>query len=321
MIHTAKFYILVDDKEIYHLFTKYKSTDVRYIEDRINDKFTYCTTNIRSIWFKRILFLNVDFIKLLNKSDITESDLPKIKVEINKYLNEVFGYDNVDMVLIRIDYRKDIKIQDETHKKLLFYLHKKTLSNYKFKKKYNKYDTTTYFNSRSQQVIVYDKGRERIAKRQPIRNYEKDVVRLEVRLLNRHLNYNKTKKGIAKTLDNYFKEEIYKKYILKEAIPLLYRGDYYKLYYAEKIINNSNITKADKKGIREFLIDISKSSVESVKNKLITNDNGKTVKKYTPYKFRKYIKILEKLNINPILIPKNYKVELENGCLKNFYKF
>ena len=57
----------------------------------------------------------------------------------------------------------------------------------------------------------------------------------------------------------------------------------------------------DKKFIREFLIDVSENGITGAKEISIESDK----QKYTPYKFKKAVSILEELNINPILIPKS----------------
>lgn len=80
-------------------------------------------------------------------------------------------------------------------------------------------------------------------------------------LENKHLNYMKRQYNIEKTLKNYFKDSIYEKYMLDNLGVLLYYGDYYKIYIAEKIIEASDIKKSDKNIIRELLVDISKYGV------------------------------------------------------------
>jgi len=89
--------------------------------------------------------------------------------------------------------------------------------------------------------------------------------------------------------------------MLSNIQKIVYKGDYYNIREANKIINKSSLSDKNKQFVREFLIDVSKNSITGAKK--LTIDNSKI--KYTDYKFKKALSILEELNINPILIPKN----------------
>lgn len=89
--------------------------------------------------------------------------------------------------------------------------------------------------------------------------------------------------------------------MLSNIQKIVYKGDYYNIREVDKILNKSNIKEKDRKFLREFLIDVSENGITGAK-KIIKEDNKL---KYTQYKFKKAISILEELNINPILIPKN----------------
>lgn len=304
MVHTAKLYIKLENSDIYTIERKYKDK-ISLISNKLDKKFKGIKTTITKRYNEWFMFLTLDFIVLLGKSEIKEKDYLIVEEKINLFLFEVFGNLRKEVILIRIDYRLDVYIKNKEERDLILYLYKKTHDKYKFKKKYSEYESTIYFNSKSIQVIVYDKMKERNDKIEFIQNYEKDVLRFEVRLQNRHLNYMKHSNKIDKRLKNYFKSELYKKYIYDNFKTLLYRGDYYKMYRCEKIINNSDLQKKDKNELRKFLIFISKYGIE------------KTKQEYSKYKFNKYKNLLEKLEINPIIIPKNYKIKLTNGYMKN----
>ena len=102
--------------------------------------------------------------------------------------------------------------------------------------------------------------------------------------------------------------------MIKNIQKIVYKGDYYNIYHADKIIENSKLKEIDKKLIRDFLIDVSKSGITGAKFK---KKKDKTLK-YTNYKYNKAIKLLEELNINPILIPKNLKAP--NGKSYSYIK-
>ena len=83
----------------------------------------------------------------------------------------------------------------------------KSISKYRFQKKYNKYKTCKYFNCKSIQFKIYDKEQERICKGKSIEKYEENVLRLEIALRNRHLNYKKyigRKKELKSYLNNSY---------------------------------------------------------------------------------------------------------------------
>ena len=141
--------------------------------------------------------------------------------------------------------------------------------------------------------MIYDKEVERINKNEKIQEYEKDVLRFEVALKNRHLNYKKRKFSMEKELKAYLNEKSFNSYIEEHLGKILYKGDYHTIYHANKIISESLLKEKDKQEILEFIKFISKSGVTKCKEK------------YSKYKFNKYIGLLEMLNINPILIPKN----------------
>lgn len=307
MVHTAKLYIILRHEEKYMIERKYKSS-ITLIGTKLNEIYKGMVITFTKRYNQWFMFLTVDFIKLLEKCDITERDYKEVEYKINTFIYNIFGNLNNELILIRLDYRLDIKVKNEEERKLLMHLYKKTQDKYRFKKKYDKYKSTIYFNSKSVQSTVYDKEEERDAKNQDVENYEEDVLRFEVRLQNRHLNYMKYAHKIQKTLENYFNHKLYSKYMEENLGLLLCKGNYFRMYKCEKIIGNSELSVKNKKELRDFLIIISKKGMEIAKSN------------YSRYKFKKFIKQLEKLNINPIIIPKNYKIKLQEGYMLNpFY--
>lgn len=304
MIHTAKFYLKLSNEDINFLENKYWEF-ISLISCKIDDVYkekgiATTFTKIYSNWY---MYFTIDFIKLIGKSDIKEADYSKVQDKINQYLYDIFQDNKRELILIRLDYRLDVKVEAKADRETIMYLYNKTAEKYKFKRKYNQYDTTIYFNSKSIQSKCYDKEAERIDKLQTIEDYEKSILRFEVVLENKHLNYMKRQHNIEKNLKNYFKDSLYQKYMLENLGVLLYYGNYYKIYSAEKIIEASDIKKSDKNLIRELLVDISKYGVTGAME--VTNKKG--YKRYSKYKFLKYLRLLKELGVNPILIPKNMK--------------
>lgn len=305
MVHTAEFYIKLNIEDIDFLSVKYGQA-ITLVSEEINKKYdiygiTATITKMKfSGWY---MFVIIDFIKLVNSTYISDCDRTLIEEKINSFVSDIFERKSKELILIRIDYRFDAVIESELERGILFHIYRKTLDKYKFKKKYAKYDSSIYFNSKSLQCIIYDKTKQRLDCNEELKSYESNIIRFEVRVKNRHLNYRKAKYDTEKRLLNYLYDDEYKKYMYEQLKVFLYEGDYYKLYRAEKLINSSLLKNIDKCFIREFLTDVSKLGMTGIQN--LSDNKGKF--KYSVYKFRKAIDILEQLKINPILIPKNMK--------------
>ncbi|PMC35735.1 hypothetical protein CJ195_18325 [Bacillus sp. UMB0899] len=292
MIHTAQFYLDLSGEELYflenHLGVSYENVGSK--ADEYADGIT--TWVLRRYGIR--LFFTVDFIKLLGKENITEFDFPEIENRPKGYLYYLFCdqtyYDKV--VMIRMDYRMDVRIP-ESHRKTLLYLYKKTAEKHRHQKKYDRYETSFYFNSKSIQGTCYDKEEEVHAKGRQMEEFEKNILRFEVRLENRHLKYMKYRNGKEKWLEEYFKQELYVKYMKQYLGAIVYSGDYYKISGARKIIKASNLKKQEQEQLLDFLRYVSRYGIERAKDK------------NTRYYFNKFLNQLETLNINPILIPRD----------------
>ena len=132
-----------------------------------------------------IIYLFLDTIKLLGKDNITESDYNLIQQEIDNISKGLcLDKTNEGFVLLRIDYRYDVKVEDSIVREFLFKLYEKSMERYKFLKRCNgkkktayakgeKYKTTCYFNSQSLVVTIYDKETERNEKEKRLRYSKK----------------------------------------------------------------------------------------------------------------------------------------------------
>lgn len=294
MLHTAHFYIDLAHEELC-LLEKHIGSSYEKIGSKIGEYASGFTTWVTKHYGIRLHF-EVDFIKLLGTPNIKEDDCPEVEQRIRGYLFYLFAdhdyYDRV--VLIRIDYRLDVRMP-KSHRKTILFLYKKTSEKYRHQHKYTQYDTTIYYNSKSIQGTCYDKELSVSAENRDIETYEVDVLRFEVRLLNRHLKYMKYRKGKEKWLEEYFQEALYVKYMEQYLGVLLFKGNYYKITKAKKIINDSPLKEKEKDQLLEFLRYISRNGIQIAKNK------------YTSHYFKKHLYQLEILKINPILIPKNRK--------------
>ena len=312
MIHTCEFYAILK-KEV-----------VGFLEERFNTKITLITEKIDTEKFNSVKFhfyktygvwklnLVVDFIKLLNKNEISENDYEEIEKRLEKIIIYLFGDMSkyVDITLKRIDFRKDVVIENKEERELLLKIYKKARKKVNKKEKNTKFDSTIYFGNLSVVVIIYDKTKEREDKNLIVNEYEKNILRLEIRLFPKHLTYKKKSAKIDRNLKSYLKNDIFSEYIDKHVLPILFKGNHYKIKIIEAMLkDNDNIKAKDKKEIIKFLNYISRYGFDSVLNKL--DEKGKH--KYSRYTCNKYIKILAELNINPLIIPSREVIDfIEN---------
>lgn len=314
--------MLIDFEDFQHLFAKYGVglNKYRYIRAAVKElnreiKKVFPAYAIIRTWEQTgtgdwYLQLKVDAVKMLNRGDITEGDYELVESDIRKYLIHHFGHsDYFDAhTLTRIDYKVDFELPDRKDRELLFHLLEKYTAKYAYKEKIKwgkdedsnpvKYDTSQYHKCKSTELIIYSKEDERIAKEEPIKPYDENMVRYELRLKNSHLNSMKRKdkggKARPKQLKVYFSNKLWKAYMEKHVIPIVHTGDYYKITEAEKVISNSSFSYRKKESLRKFLVMISKGNIDTPK---------KHMSKPT---YRQYLRDLAVLEINPILIPKNF---------------
>jgi hypothetical protein len=300
MIHTLHLYTKISIEEKNNIENRYNKSIEEVMKD-INSTTDGISLSGRNRGYEYHIHVFSDVTKILNRGDIYDNDYDEVMSNINDTIENLVGY-TLDMDLLRIDYRFDKYISSDSERKILMHMCKKMTekSGFKVKKNKKEYKSSVRYDSKSMQLIVYDKEKERESTGNKCKDYEKKMLRLEVRLLNKHLNYNKRTYNIAKDLKLYFNATMKDIYMQKNMKNIIYKGDFYNIREADKIIDKSDLKEKDKTLIRDVLIDISTNSVTGAKE--LKDENGKY--KYTPYKFKKAIDILESLNINPILIPK-----------------
>lgn len=254
------------------------------------------------------LYMVVDAIRLLGKPDITEDDYKSLEKEIRYILWRVVGHSSHyrTHTLLRIDFRYDVRIEDEDTRMLLINMYKKLTASYRFQQKYLgklkdgvfvPYKTTVYHSSNSIESMVYLKAEERKAIGERIEDYEKDIIRYEVHVMADHLYYmerKNEKNQRPRKLSSYIKEGVYKEYFQKYMSHIYFLGDFYKIDEARKKLKNSTLSVQNKLKLIEFLKQVSSHSIDT------------PLKKMSKGTFKSRLALLHKTEINPILIPKNY---------------
>lgn len=316
MIHTIQMHCFLNLDTIRQIEDTYTKSIDEVLQEIGNNNNVVINIKRDVIHNMYVLYLFVDAIKALKKADIIEEDVSKMKKLIENIEMQLLLEGESGFVLNRIDYRRDVIIQDEKCRLFMFHLYNKLAKKYAHLKKCNRkkkenedvteevYATTLYFNSKSVQIIVYDKETERNQNGEQVEEYEKNILRFEVRLCNAHLKYNQYKKDMRRCIDTYFKQDVSNQYINIYLRRVFGWGDYYNIREVRKILKKATITIKDKEEIEAFLIEVSKRGMEDVigyrpEKKLSSK------KVYSRYQINKYLKILKELNINHILIPVN----------------
>lgn len=158
--------------------------------------------------------------------------------------------------------------------------------------------------------MIKKKNGKSIVKRSGIENdnrYE-GVMRVEVRLRNRKLNYEKYSNGVAKELQNYYNEETQQEFFRKHIEPIFGTSRFYRIDVAKRIVCESNLTDKWKSKLCNLLEDINK------------NGYSKGTETYNNTTLRNYKKKLDELGINCLTFDEHFKQEsmdnftlIENG--------
>ena len=293
-VHTADFYVKASRLVIEDII-KNNSSIIKQINKH---KYLITKNHFRIILDPRTIYIQiyVDLIKLLNKATITSDDSETIENMLNNTINSFYP-DSPNAVLKRIDIRFDV-ILPKKERVLYFDLLKKTSVS---KGKLTKYNpeffsaNSLYYkaptDTESVRINIYDKPAERRNKGKEILESEKDVVRFEIQLLNRHLNYMKSRKHRAKKLSSYMSTKCRDEYINRYLIPILFKGKYRSLENAYKKIDDSSLSEHFKDALVDLITQVSFEDIDSVKNT------------YSYNTWKKYITLLDEMDINPITLP------------------
>jgi len=318
MVHTVEFMIVLTKDDLANIIEglevqkdtalrdEKKSMTLTIKKGVMKQNISEGSTSYVDVWRA---FIIVDLIKLLGTADIYESDLKLIIRKIEDFLFKYVKSDSV-IELIRIEYRYDAYIDNQSERALLFKLYRKCQAKKSYmKQKPEKYKTTLTYCSKSRSNIFYDKEVQLRNTGREVQEYEKGVLRYEAKILPRHTYYQLKSNNLERSLASYFTEEMYKKYMNKMIINVVYRGNYYNVYQAKKLLMKSkNLKNLEKHEALAFMLLISKS-------RSVT----KAIEVIGSYKAKKYIEKLQAEDINPILIPKCEKVSKMSNPLKNLY--
>lgn len=307
MVHTSEFVYMIRKKEFY-IMKEYFSLNPKDIFYK-SEIFNGISIKLKETHFNKYIYIRINFIKLLDKFEIVESDLEEILNKLSYFSNNEFSLDFNKFSMLRIDYRYDYEMPCYKNREVYIKtLQKHSFQKYRYKIKENLGASSISFTNNSSKLLIYDKEREKYAKNLTLNDKEKNIVRFEYVLFNNHLRYKKSR-GEEKSLRVYFREDKFHYYFDREVLGILRKGDYMKIYIARNKIIKSELKEKDKKNLIKFLIDISRSTIGNIKNS----------SKYSNYYYYKYLNLLDDLKINPLLIPKNSEADsLIQNPLNNY---
>ena len=171
------------------------------------------------------------------------------------------------------------------------------------------------------ELISYDKEKELrdkmkkkplneiFAENESIDNYL-GIIRTEVKVKNRKLNYNKKSLGMAKELGNYLDINMADDYFKNYAEKVWYAEPFYRIDIAiDKIRNSKELKENMKEKLCALILKIHKNGLTQAQN-FYKN-------KYSDSTFTSHIKKIRSLGINPLTFSKTYEIEkMENFAIR-----
>ena len=226
----------------------------------------------------------------------------------------------------RIDYTFDFHFDDQRDVDTFCNLTKKTSKFIRTTLRrcntLRKMDQSTAEANKSVKVMFYDK-RKQIAQTNryysrhvdDLLNQANGILRMEVQCHKSKIESLRKNYGFSsKCIMNYLSENIAADVLLKYYDNSVGCGDFYSLYHAKRIIQQSDLTNLMKDKLGRFLQLIAQARHVS--------DGKEQFKRGTPIKgnnentvlgsintFRSRLKLLQQLNINPVSIPKDWRIQ------------
>ena len=236
--------------------------------------------------------------KILGKNDIKESDVDEFVEKLKSIILEIVDIDikKIKLNVCRFDYKVDVPMEDKERHEMFNLLNKHKMR-YRYIRMRKIYQTSIHLanHSSSRNINIYDKGVE-----SGIPEFE-NVVRLELQIKHTGIIRLLNKEEKPRDIYYYWGKEAMEELFFKYFEGFLYTGTYYKLGQAIKIIEKSSYTRTLKKGLISFVS--------------IVNKNGMLgAERFFSYNtIRKYEKLLDNINVNPITIEDDAEInEMEN---------
>ena len=255
----------------------------------------------------------VSTIPLL-RHEATSNDISTIEESVISFFEGFFHtpIQYVDgITLNRIDYKVDYRVKSSIETKIFYDLLSIAPEKFDGVVKTQRKTAVKYCPKNGYiELISYDKEKElcsKLCKKSPEEVFASNesledyigVIRTEVRVKNRKLNYNKKKFGLSKDLANYLDEYSANYYFEKYAQKIWFSEPFYRIDVAlSKIRNCSNLKDNMKSKLCNLLSSINILGITGAM-KLYKNKST----------FNSHIKKIRALNINPLTFSSSYNVE------------
>ena len=161
MIHTVQLYANISFEEKNIIEKRFKKS-IEEVMKEINSDREVIIFSGKNREFHYQINIFADVTKILNRGNVYEKDYDEVKKRIDNEVEYLVGY-SLDLILMRVDYRFDKYISSKGERLILIHLYKKMINKhgFKLKKSQNKYKTSIRYDSKSMQIIIYDKEEER----------------------------------------------------------------------------------------------------------------------------------------------------------------
>lgn len=296
IIPNMKDILIVSEDEPNEIWTRNK--DYGY-------SFSYKTVYFIFSVKNKYLLLITNAHKILEKKEITLSDITNYQNAVGRILNDILPHRKYTLYLNRIDYHIDIQLKDEEEMKLYIDILNKHNKKFHYMKKRNNYLSSLYLTTKQGQFTlnIYNKEEEQMDKYGIKSEEYENVLRLEIQNRPARIKAEAKRKSepVEKKLENYFSKEGMEKGFFELLSKYLYEGDYYTKRSAKQKINrNTTLKQSQKERIKNYIDAVASTTPREAyeKQKVCCEDTA-----------NRYIKILNKLGINP--------VTLENNCSYN----
>ena len=299
MVHTINHYIENVSRN------KIKNFDINF--KRCNEKLEYYYS-IYGVTFHyyqctHCLCIYSNVHKLLGTNKIKVSDYERYINKLNAVITKATGITNYNLILSRLDMYIDLKCSNSEELHQVLGILNKSKTCYKYMKQRKVYRTSLKLGGHYSMCSLnfYDKYQQLKDVFGIEDNNYLNVCRFEIQI-----NKNKLKKllnenGTPRHIGYYFKESMFEKLYFDFLQDFFNSGNYIHLDKEIEIIKNSGYSQTIKLNLLKFIKVVNITNLTYTSNYFCYN----TIKKY--------IKLLNQINLNPICLSDSYKpTEMKN---------
>lgn len=255
--------------------------------------FIYDTVHFNYNGLYKCALIQTNTHSILKKRDITLSDKNLYKEKLTHILHTVFGNTDFNLKVERIDYYVDIPLE-ENEKKMYLLLFRYHMPHFGYTKLKDIYGSSVYRASKRGQYNINMYSRfEKTGL-----DIDKNILRIELQMKKAKIQ-NEFKKGIPRTIDNYWNKEAMEKYYFGFYREFLGTGTHYNISKAREIINNFELSDSWKRKLKKLL-----------KVMKVELNHSKAVK--SKQTFKNYVEKLGELDINVLCLWDSFPMHISS---------